>query len=292
MEKALSPGLSAARLLVAAVGTATLAVGCSQPAADIGRTGNVTEDVRAINRDPVGFLRELAARCDRLDRYRLKFHRQERLGLIPTIGAMEEINAAFRSKPFSVKFEWPDEKMPYYESVYVEGRNDNKLIIRERHGLLFAPPQVRVVNVDLPVKIGKAKNPITVFGLANLARRTLAPFEDERLRKVMTIKCNGVVDLEPMHRSAYYLVIERPPTEGYRYTRQDVFVDVETGLPAGTDLWLEDGQLDARYRYSDVQTNVTLTDADFHIRRPSPAGDTKDRKAGQATSKESAGSPQ
>jgi hypothetical protein len=200
---------------------------------------------------------------------------------------MEEIEAAFRKRPFSVKFAWTDEKMPYYETVYVEGKNDNKLVVRERHGLLLAPPQVRVIDVDLPAKIGKAKNPITVFGLANLARRTLEPFDDPRLKDVMTIKCVGVEVLEPTGRRVYHLAIERPPTEGYRYTRQDVYVDAETGLPAGTDLWLADGQLDSRYRYADVRTDVQLTDADFVVARPTsrPGGKSSGEKTSAAAKK-------
>ena len=253
--------------------------GCAPPVAGPGM-GRTTEGVRAINRDPVGYLRQLYARCEQLEQYRLKFYRQERLGFIPTLGEMEEIDASFRKRPFSVKFEWPDAKMPYYESVYVEGRNNNMLLIRERRGLLLAPPQVRIINVDLPVKIGKARNPITFFGLANTARRTLEPFEDAKLKKVMTITCKGVVDLEPTRRPAYHLRIERPPTEGYRYTRQDFYVDVATGLPAGTDLWLRNGSLDARYRYADVDANVQLADEDFQISQPAsqPGGAPKPGK--------------
>jgi hypothetical protein len=158
--------------------------------------------------------------------------------------------------------------MPYFESTYVEGLNDNKLVIRERRGILLIPPQVRMVDLDLPMKIGKAKNPITAFGLANMVRRSLEPFDDPRVKKDMTIRCEGVVDLAPTGRPAYHLRIDRPPTEGYRYTRQDLYVDVETGWPAGTDLWLRDGQLDARYRYAVVDTNVHLNDADFAIKAP------------------------
>ena len=195
----------------------------------------------------------------------MKFYRQERLGLIPTLTEMEAMNAAFRKQPFSVKFEWADEKMPYFESAYVEGKNDNKLVIRERKGLLLSPPQIRIIDVDLPAKIGKAKNPITSFGLANIVRRTLEPLESPQ-GKNMTVRCEGVVNLDPTGRPAYHLHIERPPTPGYRYTRQDFYVDVETGWPAGTDLWLPDGQLDARYRYAAVDTKVQLTDKDFVVK--------------------------
>jgi len=220
---------------------------------------------REIEADPVDFLRKLHARCATIEQYRLTFYRQERLGLIPKLQPMETIRARYRRHPLSVKFLWENVKDPYCQAVYVEGSNDDKLLIRERRGVLFLPPQVRVLNVEDPVTLGRSKNPITAFGLESMARRTLAPFDDPRLRDVMTIDYEGVVALDPTGRPAHRLHIKRPPMTGYRYTRQDFYVDVETGLPAGTDLWLPNGQLDARYRYADVDTDVAWTDADFEL---------------------------
>jgi len=281
MEKALSGRGVLAGWAVPIVAIVILS-GCAQSMTGPERAAaKRSAEVDAINRDPVGYLRRLYQRCDALEQYRLKFYRQERLGLIPSLGEMEEIDAAFRKEPFSVKFEWADPKMPYFESVYAAGQNDNKLLVRERRGILLAPPQLRAVDVDLPVKLGMAKNPITAFGLANIAYRTLAPFEDEKLKKVMTVNCEGIVDLEPTGQRAYHLVIERPPTKGYRYTRQDFYVDVSTGWPAGTDLWLKDGQLDARYRYAAVNTDVELTDQDFKTKPPaSQPGKTRTKPPG------------
>jgi len=232
---------------------------------------------KRIAADPVAYLRELKRRCDAMEQYQLTFYRQERLGVVPQLTDMETIRASFRKTPFSVKFEWDDEKMPFFESVYVAGQNEDKLLIRERHGLLFMPPQVRILDVDLPTKIGKAKNPITSFGLAQVASRSLDAFDDPKLAKIMSIKYGGLVDLEPMHHPSHHLIVERPPMEGYQYTRQDFYIDAETLLPAGTDLWLKDGTLDARYRYTDVKERTDFTDATFRLAKDHP----KEKKSGK-----------
>lgn len=222
--------------------------------------------VQRIQADKVGFLREVFGRSDALDQYRLTFYRQERLGLIPRLGEMEEIRAAFRRKPFSVRFEWPNAEAPYFESVYVAGQNDGKLIVRERKGALPGlPPTTRRLDPNDPVKLGRSKNPITDFGLARVAERTLLPFNDPAVRDIMTIRYEGMVTLEPTGQKAHAFRIERPPTPGLQYTRQDLFVDAETLLPAGTDLYLEGGELDARYRYAQVDPRVNLTDDDFRL---------------------------
>ncbi len=217
--------------------------------------------------DPVAFLEDVYQRANALDQYRLTFYRQERLGLIPRLGPMEKIEAAFRKTPFSVKFVWENEDPDYWESVYVEARNNNKLIVRERKGVLGLPPVTRTLDVNDPVKLGRGKNPITDFGLAQVARRSLLPFQDPDIARVMTIGYRGIVNLEPINRPAHHLRVERPAVKDIRYTRQDFYVDTETLLPSGTDLYTPNGKLDALYRYTNVRTDVRLTDADFAMGR-------------------------
>jgi hypothetical protein len=224
-----------------------------------------------IKADPVAYLRQLGDRCEAFQQYRLTFLRQERVGaVVQSLSPVETIEAIFRKTPFSVKFTWTSPEPVYFESVYVQGQNDNKLVIRERKGIFPLPPQVRVVDPELPVKLGLARNPITDFGLARVVRRTVLPFSDTALAAVTTVAYRGVVNLEPTNRPAHHLRIERPPAPGYAYTRQDFFIDAETLLPAGTDLWLKTGELGARYRYTDIQTEVKYTDQDFRLSKDHP----------------------
>lgn len=228
-------------------------------------------DGQRIADDPVAFLREVAGRTSQLRQYRLTFYRQERLGLPPRLGSMEEIRTSYRQEPFSAKFEWDSPDMPYFESLYVKGQNKDQLIVRERKGAFpLVPPMVRTMDILFPVKIGKAKNPITDFGLQRIMERTLLPFDTPEMAKGMTIRYEGLVDLEPMRRSTHHLRIDRPRTPGLAYTRQDLYFDAETLLPAGTDLYLPGEVLDARYRYADVRTDVNLTDADFRLSKDHP----------------------
>ncbi len=223
--------------------------------------------IRRIEADPPGFLREVYGRSDALTQYRLTFYRQERLGLIPRLTPLERIQASFRKNPFSVRFEWPDADADYAESIYVAGRNNNKLIVRERKGLLGLPPTTRIVDVQDPVKFGRSRNPITDFGLARVAKRTIDSLNDPQMRKSTKITYEGIVQLQPIDRPAYAFRIDRSTVPGTRYPRQDFFVDVHTLLPAGTDLYLPDGALDTRYRYTDVNVDVNLTGADFQLAR-------------------------
>lgn len=262
--------------LAAVLAVLGIAIGCSQstpePLRQVEQSGGVSNPTAAsIEADPVGFLEEVAQKAGQLDEYKLTFYRQERQGLFAQLGPMEKIDALFRADPFSVKFTWDNPERSYYESIYVEGKYDNQMLVRERHGFSFFPPQVRKVDVMLPVKLGLARNPITSFGLAQVVRRSLEPFHDPEIRKVMTIEYQGIVELPPENQKVYHLHIERPTSDQYRYTRQDIFVHTETLLPAGTDLYTPGPKLDARYRYTNVDPDVELTDADFRLVKDHPA---------------------
>lgn len=222
-------------------------------------------EAERIKADPVAALKELQQRTEALSQYQLTFYRQERAGIVPKLGPLEEIRASYRKQPYSVKFAWDDPNSEYKESIYVAGQNNNKLVVLMRKGILGLPPRPLYLNTMDPVQWGKSKNPITDFGLAEIARRTLAPFEDPDIVKVMTIKYQGVISVDVIDRQVHHLLIERPVMKDIRYTRQDFYIDAATLLPAGTDLYLPNGDLDVRYRYTDVNTQVQLTDADFRL---------------------------
>lgn len=232
----------------------------------------VDEPVRAegrrIEADPVGYLREVKARCDALREYRCRFFRQERIGLVPKLTPLEEMRVSFRAEPLAVKFEWIDPERYdgyYYESVYAAGENEDMLVVRERRGVFPLPPMVRKVPPTLAVKVGRAKSPVTDFGMARMVERTLEPIDDPAIAADVTIRYEGVVMLDLIERPAHHLRIERPATDGWIHDHQDLYIDAATGLPAGTDLWLPGDRLDARYRYTEVETDVRFEDADFRL---------------------------
>lgn len=225
------------------------------------------KEARRLQADPLGYLKKLEERCSALPHYRLVFYRQEKLGQLQP---MEKMNAKFRREPFSVKFEWDDPNANYSESVYVQGENDNKLLVKERKGVLFLPPTVRIVDPAFSVKIGKSKNPITSFGMANMMRRMLEPITDPEIADQIVFNYRGVVELDPTGQPAHYLEILRPVTKKWIHAKQDVYIDAETLLPAGVDLWNPDTSLDARYRYANIDTSVSFSDADFRLSKDHP----------------------
>jgi len=223
-----------------------------------------------ITRDPVAFLRQVKQRCDAIPKYRLTFYRQERLGVLQTLGRIEKIGVTFRADPFAVRFVWEDPGSPFVESLYVAGENDDKLLVRERRGFLGLPPTTYSLDPTSPVKLGQAKRPITDFGLSKLMARTTGTIDSPPGGVPARIEYRGLTRLEQTRQEAHHLVIMRAVAPGHPHPRQDLWIDAKTGLPAGTALYLADGRMDGLYLYADVRPDDSISDKDFRMTAAQP----------------------
>lgn len=234
----------------------------------------------AIRRDPIGYLRKVADNCRALEEYTLTFTRQERRGLFKLLYGPERITCWFRRQPFSIRMKWLDPEVKYGESTYVEGQNGNKVRFVPRPGLFGLPPRITAVDLQTPVTWGEAKYPLTTFGLERLMERTLRTMEAADEDVVVTYQ--GLMALSGSERIVHHLRLEYSPTRN-KVPIQDLYIDVETDLPAATVLKYPSGRLDAAYLYEDLDRNVTLTDEDFLLEA--------ERERGEATAEHAAHAP-
>ena len=215
-----------------------------------------------VQRDPVAYLRRVAANCRRLQQYTLLFTRSERRGLLQQLQGPEHIRCWFRREPFSVRMKWLDDDCKYGESVYVAGQADGKVrfVTRWWSPPLLPPPGVNKVDLQTPVAFGESKRPLTDFGLERMMERTVAALEAAGADVVVSFV--GLEQLPDDGPTVHHLRLEYPPAR-YRVPTQDLYIDVVTNLPAGTLLKLASGALDASYFYADLDSAVRLTDDDF-----------------------------
>ena len=216
----------------------------------------------AVRRDPLAYLKRVAAKCAELPQYMLKFTRCERRGLFQQLYGPEHIECWFRRQPFTLHMKWLDEDSKYLESGYGTGQPDNKVrfVTRLWSPPLLPPPAVNKVDLQTPVIFGETKRPMTDFGLQRLMERTLDSIREAGGDVVITYQ--GLVEPPEGGPTVHYLRIEYPPTR-YKVPVQELYIDITSDLPAGTILRLPSGEIDASYFYSDLDTTVRLTDADF-----------------------------
>jgi hypothetical protein len=288
-------GLRAVALLLSALPAAAMP-GCAgsggQETISVAHQKAATKNrsvAEQIERDPLAYLRSVQARCDAIPKYRLTFYRQERLGLFQQLAKMEKIEVKFRAEPFSVRFYWPNPDASYDESVYVANANEGKLIVRERKGFLGLPPATHRVDPMASVTFGRSKQPITDFGLSRMMERTIGSIVDPPKGEPAKVSYEGIVTLAITGVEAHHVVIRRAPTKKTPCDRQDLWIDTETGLPAGTRLVLPDGRTDGLYLYADVTPDPSLSDKDFTLSEKGtdtqPAETGKGKGKGEAASK-------
>ena len=212
----------------------------------------------AVRQDPVAYLRQVAAKCRTLEQYTLRFTRHERRGLFRKMYGPERIACWFRREPFSIHMKWLDDDVKYFESTYVEGRQENKVrfVTRWWAPPLAAPPAINRVALQTPVIWGEAKHPMTDFGFERLLERTLTSLGQAGDDVVVTYE--GFLPDTGVHhlRLVYRETLHRVPI-------QELYIDPATDLPVGTILKYPSGRIDSAYFYDDLNTDVTLTDEDF-----------------------------
>lgn len=177
-------------------------------------------------------------------------------------------------EPFSVyvRFISPD-RVKGREVIYVEGRNDGRLIVRNG-GTRFEHVTTSLLP-DSPVAMQHTRYPITEIGMLNLARRLIENGErvanDKacRVKLVRGAKINGrpstVIQVAHTTRRS-----ELSADLNFKTVR--IMIDDELGLPVHYSAydWPEkEGGLPVlleEYTYTDVKLNVGLTDLDFDHR--------------------------
>ena len=175
----------------------------------------------------------------------------------------------FRAEPFSVYMRFTDPEHAGRQVLYVEGQNGGKMLAREAGGLSSLAGTVKLAP-DSPLVTANSRHPITSAGLANMARGVIARWTEESRYGECDVKYFAEAELEG--RPVVVIESSHPvPRKEFRYARTRLWMDKETKLPVrlqqyefrrggGEPVLAED------YTYTDVRTDVRLSDADFHPR--------------------------
>jgi len=173
-------------------------------------------------------------------------------------------------KPFSVylRFLGP-EKAKGCEVVYVHGKNKGRMIVRKggtRFGYITTS-----LPLDSPVAFQFNRYPITEIGVKNLTRRLIENGEDELQYEDISVRI--VPGAKVNNRPCALIQISHPMRrEGLAYQFARILIDDEHHLPvhySAYDWPKEKGgesRLIEEYTYTDIKTNVGLTDWDFDHR--------------------------
>ncbi len=192
-------------------------------------------------------------RADSLTDYTLVLTKQERVG-----GKLLPRNSVFVKfkKPFSIYMKNLTGNHVGREVIYVKGQNNDKMIV-STPGIL-GMLSVRIAPDSVLAK-RETRHTINEAGLPNILDRMAQTIQEDKKKPGCLVSSTylgeGLCSPEK---------VIRVRIENSTYAaRTEIALDASTLLPAEIASYDADGSLLEYYRYTDIKTNVGLTDADF-----------------------------
>jgi hypothetical protein len=214
--------------------------------------------------DPVAFLEA----C--LDRYRREvkgytaiFHKHERIG--GSLNKPEEIDLFFRENPHSVLMLWRKGARLAERSLYVEGENNNKILVRPNGGIRrLAAGDIVEREVNGPDARQSGRYTLDQFGIRKSSERVLSAWKAAKDKGALKVAYKGIEKV-PMtgNRSCYHLhrVCAAPENDGV--VEHTLYVDTETCLPIGSRVTGKNGELIGEYFFRDLKLNPAYPSDQF-----------------------------
>ncbi len=222
---------------------------------------------------PLRIVRQCRTKLDDVQDYTATFSKQERVGRRGNKLVSQTMAMKFREEPFSVYFYFQDRKTQGREVLFVNGRNKGQLLVHEGSGLSSLVGTVTLATNSSEV-MKENRYPITEVGLKKMADKIIEQWEGESKYGETTVKYYNNAKLG----SVECLAIESThpqPRRQFKYHMTRVFIDKDTRLLVRVEQYgwpNRNGQQPPKieeYTYSNIKTNVGLTDFDFDRRNKS-----------------------
>jgi hypothetical protein len=226
-------------------------------------TAGVAPTGLARAEEPLALVARLEASYAQVRDYTAIFKKRER---VQGVLLDQEVMQLKYQKPFRVYLRWLAGPKEGREVLYVEGANENRLLVYDPSGiqrfftLLMSPRDERAMR--------ESRYPITQIGIGRLieliaenARRAWSQGELQLIDHGM-----GEEDGRPVWR--YEGILPDDPAKGYFCARLLLAVDQESGLPVRALIYEWDGNLVGDYAHADLRVNPGLAVQEFEPANP------------------------
>jgi len=269
------------RILVGLLLTGLFCVQCTQSVAfresrymtvvngkDIGRNAPEIQErlVKLAKTDQVALLEFCLDHVRReIHDYNCTLIKQERIN--GAVKPEQEIDVAFLDEPFCVAMQWVSNAPVGDRLLYVEGRYDDRMLVRPKSPLLRALVPTALCEPEGERAMENTLRPVTVFGFERGLERLLAVYRKARQRGELRTEFNGFADV----KGRKTLVITRylPNRDEYPAAKTVICIDLEYLVPICIEAynWNDaadwDHRLTGRYVYCDIKLNVGHTLDEF-----------------------------
>jgi hypothetical protein len=207
--------------------------------------------------DPLELLVSTKSAYSKVDGYTATFIRS-------TGGKPETIYFKFK-KPFQVYMKWIENPHRGREVIYVEGKNEGKVIARPE-GLLGAFLRIVRLNPE-ETRTENGRYTIKDIGIGNLINRLVDLTLLAKANDDLEIHYHGLKDFQGRRVHEIERIFGDRP-EYFGVHRALVYVDEILGLPIGVISYDVKGQILDQYIYKNLNLEAPLKDEDFSPSNP------------------------
>jgi hypothetical protein len=217
---------------------------------------NADEMEKLAKADPVAFFDA----C--LDRYRKEvkgyhciMHKHERIG--GKLNKPEEMEVFFRDSPHAVLLIWRKNPQRADRALYVEGQNNNKLLVRPKGGIArLAAGDIAEREVNGEDAKNSGRSTLDQFGMKKILERSRDGWKAAKANGTLRVTYKGIEKVpQTGNKPCYHLhrVCAAPETDGVM--AHSVYIDTESLLLVGSRSLNKDGGLIGEYFFRDIKLN-------------------------------------
>jgi hypothetical protein len=199
--------------------------------------------------------------------YEAMFTKRELVGRTMYIGQMQ---IKFRPQPFSVYLKFVDANNGR-EVIYAGPRYQNHLMAHEPPGSLRNIVGTVSLDPSSPTAMAEGRHPITQIGMQKMLDALIDLWQGEM--KYGECECQFYPNAKLQGTECQVCESTHPvPRRQFLFHRTRLFIDKKTNFPVRIEQWgfpvggHGDPPLIEEYTYTDIKTNVGLTDSDFDVR--------------------------
>jgi len=189
------------------------------------------------------------------------FIKQERLG--GKLGLEQTIEVKFLQQPYCVAMAWVKNVPTADRALYIEGENDDQMMVRPAGLLSFVGPQWR--KPDSRDVMKNTLKPINKFGFERNLLSLLEVYRQAKEKGDLTCEV-GMPDkdgkraefAEVNGRRTLVLVRMLPAKDNYPAKRTEIYIDVDYMIPTLVKNYNWEDQLASSYVFKDLKFNTGL----------------------------------
>lgn len=222
-------------------------------------------------KDPLGFFkRALQDYRENVQDYRCTFIKKERVN--GRVRQAQTTRVLFKEVPYSVLMTWdksprPAQRVLYVKDRWIDSKGRPMALVHPEPLLALVAPRIKRPIWDFLAQ-SKSRRPISDFGFGRSLELIIKYCDKAQAQGVLDIEYKGRSSVDG--RSTYVFVRQLPYTgDGGPYPDRVLIVhlDQETLLPIAVDTYADDAETEllGKYRLTDVEFNVGLSQADFTL---------------------------